>query len=75
MKPKRLATWAGIRVRAGDDVWLAVRPGSADVCQRVGTRTNPKSVRAREIGLCAVRVTVVRLNGNKNKAVSYVAVQ
>jgi len=75
VKPKRLATWAGMKVRARDDVWLAVRPGSADVCKRVGTRTNPKSVRAREIGLCAVRVTVIRPNGNKNKAVSYVAVQ
>ena len=75
VKPRRLATWAGLQVRAGDEVWLAVRPGSADVCQRVGTRTNPKSVRAREIGLCAVRVTVVRPNGNKDKAVSYVAVQ
>lgn len=75
MRPKRLAKWAGMKVRAGDDIWLAVRPGSADVCQRVGTRTNPKSVRARETGLCTVRVTVVRPNGNKNKAVSYVAVQ
>ena len=75
VRPKRLAQWAGLRVRKVDDIRLAVRPASADICKRVGTLRNPRGVRTESTGLCAVRVTVVRPNGTKRRAIAYVDVR
>lgn len=75
IKPRRVADWAGLTVRSGDDVWLVVRPGSADVCSRVGTKTNPTSVRAKAEGLCAVRAIVVRPDGSKKRSIAYIDVR
>lgn len=75
MKPRRIATWAGLRVRAKDDVWLVVRPGSASVCSRVGSKGNPTGVRAKVAGLCAVRAIVVRPDGTRKRAIAYVDVR
>lgn len=75
VRPKRLAQWAGLRARKVDDIRLAVRPASDDVCARVGSARNPRGVRAQEQGLCAVRVTVVRPNGDKRRAIAYVEVR
>lgn len=72
VKPKRLAVWAGLRVRAGDKVQLTVRPPSIGVCRRIGTRNNPQSVRMLTEGLCAVRVVVVRPDGRRKSALAYV---
>lgn len=75
IKPRRVASWAGLTVRSRDDVWLVVRPGSADVCSRIGTRTNPTSVRAKAEGLCAVKAIVVRPDGSKKRAIAYIDVR
>jgi len=72
---KRLVEWAGLRARKVDDIRLAVRPASADVCERVGTSRKPRGVRTENTGLCAVRVTVVRPNGTKRRAIAYVEVR
>jgi secreted trypsin-like serine protease len=74
LRPKRLAQWAGLKVTAKDDVWLEVRPASTEVCLRRGSKKEPRFVRGRTSGLCAVRVTVVRPSGSKKKSVAYVAV-
>ena len=74
LSPKRLAQWAGLKVTAKDDVWLEVRPASTEVCQRRGSKKEPRFVRGRTPGLCAVRVTVVRPSGSKKKSVAYVSV-
>jgi hypothetical protein len=74
LRPKRLAQWAGLKVAAKDDVWLEVRPASTEVCLRRGSKKEPRFVRGRTSGLCAVRVTVVRPSGSKKKSVAYVAV-
>ncbi|MEL0147539.1 MAG: DUF1986 domain-containing protein [Actinomycetota bacterium] len=74
LRPKRLAQWAGLKVKAKDDVWLEVRPASTEVCQRRGSKKEPRVVRGRTPGLCAVQVTVVRPSGSKKKSVAYVAV-
>lgn len=75
VKPNRLASWAGLELRGRDDVRLAVRPGSADVCSREGKRANPRGVRSKGTGLCAVRVTVVKPNGNRNRSIAYLEVR
>jgi len=74
MRPKRLATWAGLKVARKDKIWLTVRPGSADVCRRVGKRKKPRFVRATNVGFCAVKVVVVKRTGAKKRAIAYVAV-
>ena len=75
VRPKRLASWAGLKVARKDKIWLTVRPGSSDVCRRIGKRTKPKSVETTGPGVCAVRVVVVKPTGAKKKAISYVAVR
>jgi len=75
VRPKRLVQWAGLRARKVDDIRLAVRPASADICERVGTSRNPRGVRTESTGLCAVRVTVIRPNGTKRRAIAYVEVR
>jgi hypothetical protein len=75
VKPRRLAQWAGLTVRARDDVRLAVRPGSRDVCSRVGRTTSPRGVRTKDAGLCAVRVSVIRPNGSTSRSIAYVDVR
>lgn len=75
MKPRRIATWAGLRVRPRDDIHLVVRPGSSNVCTRIGTRTKPSGVRATASGLCAVRAIVVRPDGTRKRGIAYVEVQ
>jgi hypothetical protein len=78
IRPRRLATWAGLRARANDDITLVVRPASRDVCERVGRRgskSSPLGVRTRKGGLCAVRVTVTRPNGNTRRSIAYVRVR
>jgi len=75
VRPKRLASWAGLKVAGKDKIWLTVRPGSSDVCRRIGKRTKPKSVETTGPGVCAVRVVVVKPTGAKKKAISYVAVR
>ena len=75
VRPKRLAQWSGLRARQVDDIRLAVRPASKDVCERVGTSRKPRGVRTEATGLCAVRVTVVRPNGTKRRAIAYVEVR
>jgi len=75
VRPNRLAQWAGLRARKVDDIRLAVRPASANICKRVGTLRNPRGVRTESTGLCAVRVTVVRPNGTKRRAIAYVDVR
>jgi hypothetical protein len=67
--------WAGLRARKVDDIRLAVRPASSDICERVGTSRKPRGVRTQAAGLCAVRVTVVRPNGTKRRAIAYVEVR
>ena len=42
-------------------------------CERGGSKKEPRFVRGRTPGLCAVRVTVVRPSGSKKKSVAYVA--
>ena len=75
LKPKRLAQWADVKVRARDEVRLSVRPASRDACARVGAVAKPRGVRAKNVGLCAVRVTVTRPNGRTEKSIAYVAVR
>jgi len=75
MRPSRLAQWAGVTARRVDQIRLAVRPASRDVCSRVGTRVNPRGVRTQESGLCAVRVTVIRPDGDSNRSIAYVRVR
>lgn len=75
VKPRRLARWAGLSVRARDDVRLAVRPGSRNVCKRAGTSANPRGVRTNEAGLCAVRVSVIRTNGKTSRSIAYLDVR
>lgn len=75
VRSKRLARWADLKVRKTDVIRLAVRPASRDVCTRWGKRKKPRGVRADESGLCAVRVTVIRPNGKKKRAVAYVRVR
>lgn len=75
IKPRRVAQWAGLTLRARDDVRLSVRPGSREVCSRVGSVTNPRGVRAKNEGLCAVRVRVIRPNGTSARAIAYVGVR
>lgn len=74
VKPKRIATWAGLEVAKKDKIWLAVRPGSADVCTLLGTKKKPRSVRADNVGLCAVRAIVVKPNGKRSRAIAYVEI-
>lgn len=74
-KPRRLAEWAGLTLRARDDVRLAVRPGSREECIRVGAVSKPRGVRAKGAGLCAVRVSVIRPNGNRTRSIAYVDVR
>lgn len=75
VRPRRLVEWAGLRARKVDDIRLAVRPASSDICERVGTSRKPRGVRTEAAGLCAVRVTVVRPNGTKRRAIAYVEVR
>jgi secreted trypsin-like serine protease len=74
-KPRQLARWAGLTVRARDDVRLAVRPGSREVCSRVGRTTSPRGVRTKDAGLCAVRVSVIRPNGSTSRSIAYIDVR
>lgn len=74
IKPKKIARWAGLKVAKKDKIWLVVRPGSADVCTRLGTRKQPRSVRADNVGLCAVRAIVVKPNGKRSRGVAYVRI-
>ena len=74
IRPKRLASWAGVKAATKDKIWLTVRPGSSEVCRRIGTRKKPKSVKATQPGLCAVKVVVVKPDGAKKKSIAYVAV-
>lgn len=75
VKPRRLARWAGLSLRARDDVLLAVRPGSREVCARTGSSANPRGVRTTEAGLCAVRVSVIRPNGKTSRSIAYIDVR
>lgn len=75
VKPKRLAQWADVKVRARDEVRLAVRPSSSAACSRVGAVSKPRGVRATNVGLCAVRVTVTKPDGRTEKSIAYVAVR
>lgn len=75
VKPRRLAQWSGLPVRARDDVRLSVRPGSRDVCSRVGRTTSPRGVRTKDAGLCAVRVRVIRPNGDTSRSIAYIDVR
>lgn len=75
VRPQRLVQWAGLRARSVDDIRLAVRPASRDLCARVGTRVNPRGVRAQEAGLCAVRVTVNKPNGSTSRSIAYIRVE
>lgn len=75
IRPRRLADWAGLTARKVDDIRLAVRPGSSDVCSRLGSRANPRGVRAQESGLCAVRVTVIKPNGKTRRSIAYVRIR
>jgi hypothetical protein len=75
VKPRRLATWAGLTVRSKDVVRLSVPPRSRAVCDRVGSVTRPRGVRTSDPGVCAVRVRVVRPNGVSKRSVSYVGVR
>ena len=72
---RRWVQWAGLKVKAGDDVRLAIRPGARDVCSRIGTLGNPRGVRANDPGLCAVKVSVVRSNGRTQRSIAYAAVR
>lgn len=74
IKPRRLARWAGLKLRARDDVRLAVRPASREECARVGSTRKPRGVRTKEPGLCAVRVSVIRPNGKVTRSIAYVGV-
>ena len=75
VKPRRMAKWAGLTLRAGDDVRLTVRPGSRDVCSRVGRIASPRGVRTKVAGLCAVRVSVIRPNGKASRSIAYIDVR
>lgn len=75
VKPRRLAQWAGLTLRARDEVRLAVRPGSRDECLRVGSATSPRGVRTKDEGLCAVRVSVIRPNGKLSRSIAYIEVR
>lgn len=75
IRPRRLAQWAGLSLRSRDDVRLVVRPGSRDTCARAGTVANPRGVRAKDVGLCAVRVSVIRPNGTTSRSIAYVDVR
>lgn len=75
IKPRRLALWAGVKTRARDEVRLAVRPRARTQCVRVGSVANPRGVRTKEPGLCAVRVTVTRPDGKSVRAIAYVDVR
>ena len=73
--PRRLARWAGLTMRARDEVRLAVRPGSRDVCVRAGPRLNPRGIRTTKAGVCAVRVSVIRPNGKSSRSIAYIGVR
>jgi len=75
VRPRRLAQWAGLGVRARDDIAVAVRPASREVCSRIGSRSNPRGVRAQTGGLCAVRVTVERPSGRTDRSIAYIRVR
>jgi len=75
VRPRRLVEWAGLRARSVDDIKLAVRPASREVCSRLGSRANPRGVRAQKSGLCAVRVTVIRPNGKTQRSIAYVRIR
>lgn len=75
IKPRRLAQWAGLTLRSRDDVRLVVRPGSRGVCSRAGSAANPRGVRTKDQGLCAVRVRVIRPNGSSARSIAYVDVR
>ena len=72
---RRWVQWAGLKVNAGDDVRLAIRPEARDVCSRLGALGNPRGVRADVPGLCAVKVSVVRANGRSQRSIAYAAVR
>ncbi len=75
VKPRRLATWSGLKVRGKDDVRLAVPARSREVCDRVGRANRPRGIRATDPGVCVVRVRVVRPNGEADRSVAYVSVR
>ncbi len=74
IRPSRLAQWAGFQTSTRDRIALVVRPASRDVCTRVGSRTQPRAVRATRPGLCAVQVIVTRPNGRIQRSIAYVNV-
>jgi V8-like Glu-specific endopeptidase len=74
IRPRRLAQWAGFQTSTRDRIALVVRPASRDVCTRVGSRTQPRAVRATRAGLCAVQVIVTRPNGRTQRSIAYVNV-
>jgi trypsin len=74
IRPRRLAQWAGFQTSTRDRIALVVRPASRDVCTRVGSRTQPRGVRATRAGLCAVQVIVTRPNGRTQRSIAYVNV-
>lgn len=75
VKSRRLATWAGLKVRSRDVVRLSVPPRSRAACERVGSVTRPRGVRTLDLGVCAVQVRVVRPNGRSDRSVAYVDVR
>lgn len=74
IRPRRLAQWAGLRTNNRDRIALVVRPASREVCTRVGSRNQPRAVRASREGLCAVQVIVTRPNGRTQRSIAYVNV-
>lgn len=75
IKPRRLARWSGLATRARDDIRLVVQGASRDRCARVGSVADPRGVRAKAPGLCAVRVIVTRPNGKSVRSVAYIGVR
>ncbi len=56
VRPRRLVEWAGLRARSVDDIKLAVRPASREVCSRLGKSSkSARGTRSKEWVVCSAR--------------------